>query len=151
MTKRLLIRGGSRPLLLEEVNGESDGGARASSCAKEAVTGLNHLARCLVVPRCILVEQLSELVSQLLAGVGGKVLFLFVHGIAQVVALVIVEKESLAAGVERVVDSIVGLGLLSGLDRTSLQVVFQVFHSEWDAGLKGLLSVCLGECVPGSK
>ena len=44
---------------------------------------------------------------------------------------------ALAASEERVVDPLVGLGLLGGLDRTSLQV----FHGEWLAGHKGLPSL----------
>jgi hypothetical protein len=46
-----------------------------------------------------------------------------------------------AASVERVVDSLVRLGLLGGLDGTSLQVL----HSEWDVfgGHEGLLSPCV--------
>lgn len=142
------------------------------------MAGLNHLARCPVVPRCVLVEKGAESLqcaSQLLAGVplaGVEVTdpFLIEYGITQVDALPVVEKEDRAdiarakrtesewagapdaaahtAGVECVVDSLVGLGLLGGLDRTSLQHV----HGEWDVGLrghKGLTRECLGVCVSG--
>jgi hypothetical protein len=89
----------------------------------------------------------------------------------QVAALVVVQKEdvadmacacraesesfgapdggALAAGEERVVDSLVGLGLLRGLDGTTLQV----FHCEWDVfgSHKGLLIDGLGDCLVGLK
>ena len=143
------------------------------------MAGLNHLARCLVVPRRVLVEQDAELIqlaSYLLFGVDpplageeGTNLFLSPDGFTQVGALVVVQKEDRAdissakrtesewagapdatafvAGVECVVDSLVRLGLLCGLDRTSLQVV----QSDWDVftGHKGLTRECLGVCVRG--
>ena len=130
------------------------------------MTGLNHLARCPVVPRRVLVEQDAEVTQrpcQPLAGVRGTDRSLVEYGVTQVDALVVVQKEDRAdiacakraeskwagapdaaactAGVERVTDPFVRLGLLGGLDRTSLQL----FHGDWDAfdgyeGHEGLLS-----------
>ena len=162
------------PLLLEEVNGERDFGTRSSRLAEVSVAGLNQLAGCPVVPRRVLVEQGTERIQcapQLLVGVRGMDRPLVVRGVMQVAALVVVEKEdfadiertrraesesagapdggALAAGEERVVDSLVCLGLLGGLDRTSLQVV----HGEWDVfcGHKGLRIDGLGDCLVGLK
>ncbi len=172
--ERLLVIRGPRPLLLEEANGERDFAARSSACAEVVVAGLNHLAGCPVVPRRVLVEQGAELIQrpcQPLTGVRGTNLSLVVRGVMQVDALVVVQKEdlagiegacraesecagapdgrALAAGAERVGDSLVGLGLLRGLDRTSLQVL----HSEWDVfgGHKGLRIDGLGNCLVGLK
>ncbi len=171
-TERLLVVRCPRPLLLEEVNGERDFGARSSSSAEVSVAGLNQLAICPVVPWRVLLEQSAELVqraSQPLAGVGGTDLFLVPCGVMQVAALVVVQKEdvadmacacraesesfgapdggALAAGEERVVDSLVGLGLRGGLDRTSLQLS----QGDGDAfdGHEGLRIDGLGDCLVG--
>ena len=170
--ERLLLLGRRLPLLLEEVNGERDFAARSSAYAEVVVAGLNQLAGCPVIPRRVLVEQRAEFTQrpcQPLTGVRGTDLSLVVRGIMQIAALVVVQKEdvtdmtsacraervpasapdggALAAGVERVADSLVRLGLLGGLDGTSLQVV----HSEWDVfcGLEGLPCDCFGVCVRG--
>ena len=163
--ERLLVVRRPIPLLLEEVNGERLFGPRSRSCAEEEVAGLNQLARCLVVPRRVLLEQSAELsqrTSQLLAGVDppfacvdGTGLFLVEYGITHIDALVVVQKEdvadmasacwaesvparapdggALSASEERVADSLVRLGLLRGLDGTTLQLV----HGDGDVGLRG--------------
>lgn len=172
--ERLLVVRGARPLLLKEVNGERDFWTRSSASAKVLVAGLNQLAGCPVVPRRVLVEQRAELIQgavHLLGGVWRATDATAICGLMQVAALVVVEKEdftdikcarraetepagapdgvALAAGVERVVDSLVCLGLLGGLDRTSLQDV----HGEWNVfgGHKGLRVDGLGECLVGLK
>ena len=97
--ERLLVIRCSRPLLLEKVNGERDFGTRASTYAEVLVTGLNHLARCLVVPRRVLGKQGTERFhrfSELLAGVGGTRLFLGECGIMQIAALVVVQREDVS-------------------------------------------------------
>jgi len=170
--ERPLVIRRPRPLLLEEVNGERLFGTRASSCAEEEVACLNQFAICPVVPWRVLLEQSAELVqraSQPLAGVEGTDLSLVECGITQVDALVVVQKEdvadmasacwtesvparapdggALSAGEERVVDSLVRLGLLRGLEGMTLQLV----HGDGDVGLRGqkaphnggLLSDCL--------
>ena len=161
--ERLLLLRRYLPLLLEEVNGERDLGTRASASAEISIARLNHLARGIVIPRSTLVEQGAELLQcgpQLLFGLR-KGLFLGVCGIMQIASVNMVQKEDLAmasakraesdlagapnasafAGVERVIDALVGLGLLGGLDRTSLQL------SQGDGdvfgGHEGLLSPCV--------
>jgi len=127
-------------LLLEEVDGERDSEARGAA-EKALVAGLNHLARCLVVPRRLLAEQVAESphrALQLLLGVGEVGLLQAAHGHVQVGVLASGQAEAcalltgargaarapvgapdgvaLAAGDEGVVDSLVGLGLLHGRD-----------------------------------
>ena len=80
------------PLLFEEVNGERDLGVRSSASAEILVAGLNHLARCSVIPPRTPVEQGSERLqcgSQLLFGLR-KVIFLGVCGIMQIASVNIV-------------------------------------------------------------
>ena len=96
----------TRKLSLEELNGDRDFVAHATTHAKVMVAGLNHLLRCLVIPRRALVEQLAELlhhISQLLFGKGQPLLrvrvstrFLAVHGVVQVGLLVKVQHDTLA-------------------------------------------------------
>ncbi len=172
--ERLLVIRRARPLLLEEVNGERAFGAHSSASAEVSVAGLNQLAICPVVPRRILLEQGSELsqrTSQLLLGVGGTDLSLIEHGVMHIIALVVVQKEdvanmasacraesvpsgapdggALAAGSERVVDSLVHLGLLRGLDGTSLQLGDGDGHVF--GGHEGLRMDGLGDCLVGLK
>jgi len=106
-----------------------------------------------------------------IARMDGTDLFLVEYGIAQIDTLVVVEKEDVAdmagaksaesvpagspdaathtAGVECVIDSLVRLGLLGGLDRAGLQLG----QSDWDAfgGHKGLCArrgVCVHRVPP---
>lgn len=81
------------------MNGKCDLGACASAYAKVLVACVNHLARCLVVPWRMLVEQGTERIQpvrQQLFGVGGTGLFLLAGCVMQIAALVIVQKEDLA-------------------------------------------------------
>jgi len=128
-------------LLLEEVDGERDSEVLSVATEKALVAGLNHLARGLVVPRRLLAEQVAESphrALQLLLSVGQAGLLQAAHrhvqvgvlapGQGEVSALVFCTHRAarapvgapdgvaLAAGDERVVDSLVGLGLLRGRD-----------------------------------
>jgi hypothetical protein len=95
-----------RKLSLEEVNGKCDFVAHATTHAKVLVAGLDHSARCVVIPRHVLAEQNAELlhhIIQLLFGEGQPLSrvrvstrFLAVHGVVQVGLLIKVQHDALA-------------------------------------------------------
>ena len=138
--ERLLLLGRERVLLLEEGDGDSGVGVCAAARGNEFVARLDHLARVHVVPRSVLAEDVAEspqLEIHLLLGVALLVLQVG-HGHVQVRPLARAQAQANAllarahradrafvgapdgaagtAGDERVVDSLVGLGLFRGLD-----------------------------------
>jgi len=93
----LFLGFGGVVLFLEEVDGKCGSLARSSTHAEVLVAGLNHLERCLVVPRCTLKEQAAERLHRgihLLFGAEPIELFHGVHGVEQLRGLVAVQKDA---------------------------------------------------------
>ena len=127
-----------RVIILEEVDGERNLRVRGLR-AKGFVAGLDGLARVHVIPRDVLANQVAELphreVPRILVP-GGDVAIETHEGVQQVARLLLVQGETVSdlaraaraahelvgapagvafvAGPQRVVDSLVGLGLLGG-------------------------------------
>ncbi len=143
---RLLLLGRERVVLLEEGDGGGCGEVRSHPRGNVLVARLDQLARVDVVPRRLLAEAVAKsphLEIHLLLGVALLVLQL-VHGHEQVrglaggqahtIALVLAAHRAarasvgapdgvaFAAGDERVVNSLVGLGLLRGLNGELVEV-----------------------------
>ena len=160
------LLGRVRVIILEEGNGEVDFRVRGAS-AKGFVAGLDVQARVQVIPRDVLANQVAELPHRevpLLLVPGGHGAVELHDGVQQVARLLLVQGDMISdlalasrakhalvatpdglavhAGPERVVDSLVVLGLLGGLGG---HVEFDLERNGGDGfhGLRMLALACL--------
>jgi len=176
--ERLLLLRRVRVIVLEEGDGKGDLRMRGLS-AKRLVAGLDGLARVHVIPRHVNAHQVAELphrvVPRLL--VPGRNVPIETHeSVQQIARLVLVQNEAISdlarasraahalvgapagvavlAGPERVIDSLVGLGLLGGHDGHVMKLDAELREGGGEVGFRGgvfhCFCVCLLACLGAS-